>query len=262
MKKLTAILLTVILFCSIAHSASAYQLSDDINECFLNYSDCVYLTKETKAGEIKYFGERFTIKDKNGNFLSADDYICSGDTIVYFDILDIYTAVLIGDCNCDGKVTSADARIALRLASHIDRGYDYEDCCGAYDADYSQIINAADARYILRYAAGLDDFSEAEAAVKAKNDKQNSAEYKYTHDMLMVCMNPAYIDNEAAYTPEFYSDYAGKVEIWHQYSENNIWLEIYVKEESKENLDALYEDCIKNEALLCVCKNQIIHVTW
>lgn len=261
MKKLIYVITAFIMLLCLTPSVSAYDIGDDINESFL-FSDAAYLTKETKAGEIKYFGERIKIKDKNGNFLSADDYIKSGDEIVYFDTLDLFTVVLVGDCNCDGRITSADARIALRLSANLDRPYDYENCHGAYDSDHSGTISASDARNILRYSAKLDKFSTFEKALKEKMDKLNSQEYEYTHDMVMVCMNPEYVNNEEAYTPEFYGDLVSKVEKWISYSDTNVWLKIYLKEPSKENLDALYEQCKKHDAIISTDKNHIFYLEW
>lgn len=263
MKKITALFLTAILLICGINTASAYDIGDDVKESFLAYN-VLYLTEETKAGEIRYFGERITFKDKDGNVLSAEDNLKSGDTLVYFNTLDIYTVVLVGDCNCDGKITSADARIALRLSSHIDSPYKYEDAHSAWDTDYSQTISAADARLILRCSAKLGNFDSFKTAFNDRMDrlKENDKDASYTHDMVMVCMNPEYVNNDAAYTPEFYGDLVSRVEKWITYSDTHVWLKIYLKEPSKENLDTLYEQCKQNDAIIATDKNHIIYLEW
>ena len=61
----------------------------------------------------------------------------------------------VGDSNRDGKVTAADARIALRYAAKIDIPATSKDFIVA-DVNFDNKINALDARKILRVAAGLD----------------------------------------------------------------------------------------------------------
>ena len=58
------------------------------------------------------------------------------------------------DVNCDGEVTAADARLALRFSAKLEK-YDYIQFKAA-DIDGNGQITAADARLILRKAAQLD----------------------------------------------------------------------------------------------------------
>ena len=64
--------------------------------------------------------------------------------------------VRIGDVNFDGKVTAADARLALRSAAKIEKLQG--DAFLAADVDFDEKNTAADARKILRVAAGLEKF--------------------------------------------------------------------------------------------------------
>ncbi len=60
-----------------------------------------------------------------------------------------------GDANCDGKITAADARFALRCAAQLDfaqEKYEY-----AVDINSDGDITANDARLILRISAGLEN---------------------------------------------------------------------------------------------------------
>lgn len=70
------------------------------------------------------------------------------------------TTVLLGDVNGDGRVTSPDARLALRAAARLIALTPEQSAVADYDRDGN--ITSADARYILRVAARLDPFASAE----------------------------------------------------------------------------------------------------
>lgn len=61
-----------------------------------------------------------------------------------------------GDSNCDGKISAADARFALRCAAKLD-SFD-ESFLYAIDVNNDGNVTAADARQILRVSAQLDTF--------------------------------------------------------------------------------------------------------
>ena len=62
----------------------------------------------------------------------------------------------IGDVNFDGRVTAADARLALRAAAKLETLEN--NAFLAADIDFDERITASDARKILRVAAGLEKF--------------------------------------------------------------------------------------------------------
>ena len=64
------------------------------------------------------------------------------------------TDIMLGDVNKDGKITAADARLALRIAAKIDVPDEYQAVAANYNQDDK--ITAADARLILRKAARID----------------------------------------------------------------------------------------------------------
>lgn len=68
---------------------------------------------------------------------------------------------LLGDVNLDGKVTAADARLALRIAARLE---DYPAASSVVfknaDVNGDGVINATDARIILRVTAGLATFAD------------------------------------------------------------------------------------------------------
>lgn len=260
-KVLSIILFLVFLFC-LAQPAFAYDIDADLKESFIR-SSSLYLTKETKAGEIKYFGDRIAITRKDGTALKADDYIRTGDRLSYFGILDNYIITVMGDVTCDGHITSADARLVLRMSAGLYFNVEYSEIPETYDAfdtNNSGLIEASDARDILRAAAKIDDLSCFEDAVKKQTESAEPADYD--DKLVIVCMNPDYVNNEAAYTPEFYGDLVGKVEIMYQYAPDHVWLYLYLKEPSKENVDILYEQCKQNDAIIAADKDYILHVYW
>ena len=262
MKKILSIVLSLIMLLCFAQPAFAYNISDDIGESFVLHGS-LFLTKETKAGEIRYFGERISVTRKDGTELKADDYIRTGDTLSYFGILDGYRIVVMGDADCDGHITASDARLVLRMSAGLYWNVKYSEkpeTYGAFDTNYSGLVEASDARDILRVAAKIDDLSCFEEAVAAK--KANAKPADYDDELVMVCMNPEYVNNDAAYTPEFYGDLVGRVEVMHKYAPDHVWLYLYLKKPSKENVDMLYEQCKKNDALIATDKNHIFYIEW
>ena len=64
---------------------------------------------------------------------------------------------MLGDVNGDGRITSADARLALRAAVNLEVLTDLQRL--AADVDQDNNVRSADARLILRVAVGLDRFA-------------------------------------------------------------------------------------------------------
>ena len=62
----------------------------------------------------------------------------------------------LGDVNFDGRITAADARLALRISAKLDIPTEIEAL--AADANKDGVIHAADARKILRVSAKLEQF--------------------------------------------------------------------------------------------------------
>ena len=66
----------------------------------------------------------------------------------------------LGDVNGDGRITSADARLALRVAVNLETLTEIQRL--AADVDKDNHVRSADARMILRVAVGLVSFGEEE----------------------------------------------------------------------------------------------------
>lgn len=260
MRKILTIILSAVFLLCLTQSAFAYDINSDLKESFI-LDNSLYLIKETKAGEIKYFGERITITTAEGEPLDADDYIKTGDMLSYFGILDEMHIVVMGDTDCDGHITAADARLVLRMSAGLYYNLKFSerpDMKGAFDTNNSGLIEASDARDILRAAADIDNLNCFEEAIEKKYENAEKADYD--DKIIMVCMNPDYVNNEEAYKPEFYGNLVSDVEKWITYSENHIWLKLYLKDPSKDNVDKLVEECNKNDAIIVTEKNYIFHL--
>lgn len=92
--------------------------------------------------------------------------------------LDIRYFYVLGDIDNDGKVTADDARLALRYVVYLEDDAHLQKLCGedyeylyAMDVNRDYSLDAADARLILRMAAGLEknekEYSYNKAAVDA-----------------------------------------------------------------------------------------------
>ena len=93
-------------------------------------------------------------------FMSYNRYVKPG----YLQIPDFDTSsgkYMLGDVNLDGKITAADARLALRISAKLEN-YPATDSDVFKNSDVNADgkITAADARIILRVSAGLSDFED------------------------------------------------------------------------------------------------------
>lgn len=118
------------------------------------------------------------IKDRYGELLDDDDMIPTAATLtVLFDKMEVFysTFTCIGDVNCDGMITSADARQVLRYVSRLDtedRIMSVLATAGNTATDTDE-LTSADAREILRHCAGLGktyaEWYEYHCALKRTN---------------------------------------------------------------------------------------------
>lgn len=96
------------------------------------------------------------IVPKGGNYTAAITVTDSDNTSVTVNCDGLYAdeAAKRCDANCDGKITAADARFALRCSAKLD--IPPENLKYAVDANLDGNITASDARFILRVSAGLE----------------------------------------------------------------------------------------------------------
>lgn len=163
MKKYSCLLIFVLLFLT----------------CTINVS-AVYPVYYYIPDNYVYFDKEIYAENNSEYIFKADDKVIESG-IVYTGCIAVSLdtgiqsrVVISGDVNCDGKVTAADARKALRVSASLDslppeqlftgssadsiHGTGYMANISAVAADFNRSgdISAADARLILRNAANLD----------------------------------------------------------------------------------------------------------
>ena len=136
--------------------------ADYQDRAYFGIVNLIFKTKEEKIGSIRIYDvvwagiigsvkTTYDIKECSGiQLLSNGEYE-----------LNPYCTLpaednLLGDVNGDGKVTAADARLALRRAVGLETYKSGSREFLACDADSNGKITAADARKILRAAVGLE----------------------------------------------------------------------------------------------------------
>lgn len=99
---------------------------------------------------------------KYGQFLTYNRYVKPGVLYNHVQWIDPEpTNYLLGDVNLDGKITAADARLALRISARLEPYPDVKSVVFKNaDVNGDGVITAADARIILRVSAGLNSFSD------------------------------------------------------------------------------------------------------
>ncbi len=107
-------------------------------------------------------------QEENGNFTLLESEI-KGDYIAFetdhfslyilfeakdIDQIKLTQKITKGDIDCDGRITAADARLALRASVGLEKFSEAQTL--AADVDNNKSVTAADARTILRVSVGLE----------------------------------------------------------------------------------------------------------
>lgn len=164
---LTALIALTWAFPAVFAAEDALELASGADSAAVTKYDSVKIFSGFIAGET--FGsvprlfrepERVGFVDMNDKELITDAYapVYSGALICLFDgdaIADMGFMAVFGDVNGDGKITTSDARLALRHASGVDKLGAVS--LAAADVDISGRVNSSDARRILRAAARLEN---------------------------------------------------------------------------------------------------------
>ena len=155
------------------------ELPDDVklltlkDNATIEFNDIRSCVKNVKAEtsvtdlllEFRYPGHIIVTDSAVVNQLEAEDTVPTGsylilvrynETTEQYDFVDAVCVAVKGDVQCDGKVTAADARLALRVSAGLEKLS--EPASIASDIDGDGKTTASDARKILRVASKLDTF--------------------------------------------------------------------------------------------------------
>ncbi|MCD7775625.1 MAG: leucine-rich repeat protein, partial [Clostridiales bacterium] len=127
---------------------------------FNEESNQVTVSPETSAETFAEFANvgNVQVVSADGEELTADDLIGTGCKVQTLDengnVVSEYTVIVPSDVDGNGKITAADARLALRMAAQLDTLEGVYAVAADFDADTA--IKPSDARSILRVAAKLD----------------------------------------------------------------------------------------------------------
>lgn len=146
------------------------------------------------AGEIKsYFGDPRSVKayDFAGNELSATDTAASGATFVAGDSDTEISAVLYGDVNGDGSVSTRD--IAMTMNSIVGSADIFEP---AADVTRDGRINAKDVALMMQYAAGWDVTITPEKEIEIADAEDEAVDVYFESLMHQVAMNDTAVYGE------------------------------------------------------------------
>ncbi len=120
------------------------------------------IEKTTVSTVLKNVTDNTEIVSKDGKKVAEVAVVTTGMKIVLKNeagkVVEEKTIIVAGDVDCDGKITAADARAALRRSVNLDEFTDYQE--NAADVDRNSKVTAADAREILRASVGLVDKNE------------------------------------------------------------------------------------------------------
>lgn len=239
----------------------AYDMNREIPTELFFAGDHLVLTEETKISDLTVSDGVITFTDRDGNTLDGDAQLKTGDMLWYFGVVE-YQIILLGDVNRDGFITATDARVVLRYVSQLDRLSGEEDGrAAACDADLSGVLTVEDARLILSCAAALEDFSGIKEEYLRK--QANKPESDYSPSEVIIMLNPACVDNEACYTPQFYGeDKVKDVEILMEHRESGeVFLVLTLCEPSKENVERLIDELKDNDAVIAAEQNGIGYIS-
>lgn len=158
MKKISLLLAIVMLLSSFVIFASA-EIDTSKFECI---DDIVYFENrlQIKAGEIiEQSGDSsLVVISKDGKVFASDENVPNGAYVAVMENGEVTEKVQIcvkEDVNCDGRVTAADARLALRTSAKLEKLEGVYATAAEVTGDGK--INASDARKILRISAGLEE---------------------------------------------------------------------------------------------------------
>ena len=128
----------------------------DGERCFADGAYLIVTEGVTAAEVIADCPEDSVLLTADGVTAAADQPSGSGMTLL-FPSGRRYTVLLYGDADGDGKISPADARLALRISVALEESLDWRDKACHVTTDGKRAVTSADARLILRASVGLED---------------------------------------------------------------------------------------------------------
>lgn len=117
------------------------------------------VAKQTVSDILFATTENAEVLTQNGTTASLEQELVNGMKIVLKDsngnTVDERIIIVLGDVDSDGKITAADARLALRASVGLEKLNEWQTLAANVD-DNPTVISAADARLILRASVGLE----------------------------------------------------------------------------------------------------------
>ncbi len=140
---------------------------DSLEGCYISYSDdtpesfvisAIYVPASvTDLGKDCFVLAKFSDKESYSPRIYAFEGTPAYEALKDAGYLVTAMGYKKGDLNKDGKITAADARIALRLSVNLEEGNEFINY--AADIDGDNVVTSADARILLRIAVGLENYS-------------------------------------------------------------------------------------------------------
>ena len=161
-RKLFALSLAALLFaCALSPAASGEEreLPVRITEKIKQIGWHIYVMPGTTVGEIEEFCKPGGFTYDLFEFVQPENANAPARTGMEVYIPDVghCRTVLMGDPDCDGQITSADARYALRLSVGLEETYEVDRISACMVDNVWEKVNAGKARLILRGSVGLED---------------------------------------------------------------------------------------------------------
>ena len=120
---------------------------------FADISSVTISNNVPRRDGYKFLGWAADSHSSAAEYKPGDIINISSDTTLYA-IWEAVSSVLRGDADGSGKVTAADARLALRISAKLETGTPAQ--ISACDLNSDGKVTASEARAILRFAAKLD----------------------------------------------------------------------------------------------------------
>ncbi|MBR5234265.1 MAG: leucine-rich repeat protein [Clostridia bacterium] len=139
-------------------TASALEFNDKEDFVQNDETKTVIVKKPATAAQLReaMVNDGWVVTDAEGNALADTKAVSTGCLIKSADGSQVYSYAMLGDVSQDGKLSAADARLALRISAKLDVGTDI--MLVAADCDGKVKVTASDARVILRVSAKLQEF--------------------------------------------------------------------------------------------------------